>query len=313
MSRGQLHSWVPAPFRPRMLRLGMRTVALFLSLAVSVSACSKEPSADAAAPAGQATSAAAAAQPAASGPAPAGPQTVTGSVLETMNAANYTYVRLKTGNGDLWAASDQFAVKVGDRVVVPLETPMENFHSASLNRDFPIIYFASRIWREGETPAAVPATAMPALASSHGPVSAGPAATPAGDAAAAQGGGMGGMMAGHGTQRPAPPKVEKLEPPAGGLSVADVWARRASLNGKTVTVRGTVVKFNGGILGRNWIHIQDGSGTADDGTHDLTITSDATVKVGDIVTVTGVLAVDKDFTAGYAYPVMLEQGKIVGR
>jgi hypothetical protein len=78
-----------------------------------------------------------------------------------------------------------------------------------------------------------------------------------------------------------------------------------------VTVRGTVVKFNGGILGHNWVHIQDGSGKAEDGTHDLTLTCDAAVKPGDVITATGVLAVDKDFTAGYVYPVILEGAKIV--
>jgi hypothetical protein len=89
-----------------------------------------------------------------------------------------------------------------------------------------------------------------------------------------------------------------------------VWADRKALAGKTVTVRGKVVKVNGGILDRNWIHLQDGTGKAADGTHDLLITSDGTARVGDIVTATGTIAVDKDFTAGYAYKVMLENAKI---
>jgi hypothetical protein len=75
-------------------------------------------------------------------PAPAGQpdlRTVTGPVRETMDAASYTYVRVGTDKGDVWAAGPQFAVKVGDRVVVPLEMPMQNFHSQSLKRDFPVI------------------------------------------------------------------------------------------------------------------------------------------------------------------------------
>src|SRR5512143_1780011 len=79
----------------------------------------------------------------------AGVQTVSGTVVETMNAATYTYVRVKTPNGAIWAASMQFPVAVGDKVVVPLETPMQNFRSQSLNREFPLIYFASQITREG--------------------------------------------------------------------------------------------------------------------------------------------------------------------
>jgi hypothetical protein len=121
---------------------------------------------------------------------------------------------------------------------------------------------------------------------------------------------MGGMMGGMMGAPKAAPVVQKMAPPDGGVSVADVWAKRGALAGKSVIVRGTVVKFNGGILGRNWIHIQDGSGKADAGNHDLTLTSDAVVKVGDVVTMTGVVAVDRDFTAGYAYPVIVEGAKL---
>jgi hypothetical protein len=287
----------------------MKRLALLLVLAIGVSAgCSQKP--DAAAAVEQAPAPAAAAQaaaPAQASPAAAAqagmPKSFTGTVVETMDAAAYTYVRLKTADGDIWAASGKFPVKVGDTLTVPVETPMENFHSPSLNRDFPVIFFASRMLRPGET--AEPA-AMPALAASHG-------SQPA--AGGAMGGAMSGAMAGMmgGQSQRTPPTVEKMPPPEGGSSVADVWARRASLNGKTVTVRGTVVKFNGGILGRNWVHIQDGSGKAADGTHDLTITCDAAVKIGDVITATGIVAVDKDFTAGYLYPVIVEGAKVVVR
>lgn len=79
-----------------------------------------------------------------------------GTVLETIEASTYTYVRVKTAGGELWAAATQFKVKVGDKVVVPLDMPMENFHSATLNRTFPLIYFTSRIFHEGEAGAPTP-------------------------------------------------------------------------------------------------------------------------------------------------------------
>jgi hypothetical protein len=213
---------------------------------------------------------------------------VTGPVLETMNASNYTYVRVKTDTGDVWAASGVFPVAVGDRVTLALEMPMENFHSETLKRDFPLIYFTTRIGREGEIQAAAPA---PAMMSAHG-----------------MGGGAqaGGAPAGSAAAQVAEP----IAPAPGGTTVADVWANRKALAGKTVTVRGKVVRFNGGILGRNWIHIQDGTGTAADGTNDLLVTSDAAAKVGDVITATGTVAVDKDFTAGYAYAVLVEGAKI---
>jgi hypothetical protein len=78
-----------------------------------------------------------------------------------------------------------------------------------------------------------------------------------------------------------------------------------------VTVRGKIVKFNGGILGTNWLHIQDGSGSAKDGSNDLTVTSDGGAAVGDVITATGTIAIDKDFGAGYAYAVILEKATVV--
>jgi len=257
------------------------TLCALLSLGV-MSGCGKQAEPPAAAQAPGGGPAAQGAQASTPVGAPAAGQdapTVTGPVLETMNASNYTYVRVKTDAGDVWAASGEFKVAVGDRVTLALEMPMENFHSETLKRDFPLIYFTTRIGREGE-----PLPAMPAMMSAHG--------------------GMGGGSAAA-AQVTAP-----IQPAPGGTTVAAIWADRKSLAGKTVTVRGKVVKFNGGILGRNWIHIQDGTGAAADGTNDLLVTSDAAAKVGDIITVTGTVAIDKDFTAGYAYAVLIEGAKI---
>ena len=254
-----------------------------------MSACSKpaeQPPAAQAPAGGQGAQAAAPAESPAAGAAAASAQSapmVTGPVLETMNAANYTYVRVKTDAGDVWAASSEFKVAVGDRVTLALEMPMENFHSQTLKRDFPLIYFTTRIGREGEVP-----PASPAMMSAHGQAA--------------------GAAAGAG---PATTQVtEPIQPAPGGTTIATVWANRKSLAGKSVTVRGKVVKFNGGIMGRNWIHIQDGSGAAADGTNDLLVTSDAGAKVGDVITATGTVAIDKDFTAGYAYAVLIEGAKI---
>jgi hypothetical protein len=89
-----------------------------------------------------------------------------------------------------------------------------------------------------------------------------------------------------------------------------VFAKQAALSGKSVTVRGTVMKFNSGIMDRNWLHIQDGSGTADAKTNDLTITTAADVKVGDVVTLTGLVGTKKDFGSGYAYDVIIEKATL---
>jgi hypothetical protein len=61
-------------------------------------------------------------------------------------------------------------------------------------------------------------------------------------------------------------------------------------------------------MGKNWIHLQDGTG--DNGSNDLTVTTDSTVNVGDTVLVSGVLNTDKDFGYGYQYAVIVEDAKI---
>jgi hypothetical protein len=201
-----------------------------------------------------------------------GGQTVEGTVLETMDAANYTYVRVKTASGEIWAATSTFKVAVGDQVIVPLDNPMQNFHSQTLKRDFPLIYFASHIAHPGEQASAT---------SSQPPMG----------ATAAQ-------------------VTETVQPAPGGLTVAKIFADRKTLGGKAVTVRGKVVKYNGGIMNLNWIHIQDGSGLAKDGTNDLTVTSTSVAKVGDVVTVTGTVVLDKDFSSGYKYATLIQNATV---
>jgi hypothetical protein len=94
------------------------------------------------------------------------------------------------------------------------------------------------------------------------------------------------------------------------MTVADVWKNRASLAGKTVTVRGKIVKYNGGILGVNWMHVQDGSGTAGDGSNDLTITSEDDSKLGETIEATGTLAIDRDLGSGYRYAAIIEKARL---
>jgi len=215
---------------------------------------------------------------------PGGPEVVTGTVVEAMDAAAYTYVRVDTGDGEFWAASNRFGVEVGDRVTFPLETPMRGFHSESLDRDFPLVYFVSYVVPEGEAPrTAEPATME--LLPGHPPL----------DAV---------------DTNPEQAAAIAVEPPTDGVSIADVWTKRVDLAGTQVTVRGRVVKYNAGILGRNWFHIQDGSGEMAMGTSDLTVTTEAAVAVGDIVTVTGTVAIDRDFGAGYTYALMLEDATV---
>ena len=218
-----------------------------------------------------------AAPPSAPAAPAAGDQQVSGTVVETMDAAGYTYAKLDRGTGQVWVAGPETKLTVGTVVGAVDGTLMPGFHSDTLNRTFEQIYFINSFPIAGSAPPN-PHAGSAAAANPH----AGSAAAPTGKA----------------------PLIEKVEPAAGGQTIAQVFAGKATLVGKPVVIRGKVVKVNNGILGRNWFHIQDGTGAA--GTNDLTITSAATAALGDIVVVRGTLAANKDFGAGYKYELLVE-------
>ncbi len=96
-------------------------------------------------------------------------------------------------------------------------------------------------------------------------------------------------------------------------TVAAIYQNKAALAGKTIRAQGDVVKVNNQIMGRNFVHIQDGSGKAENGNNKLIVTSKQTAAVGDKVTISGVVAIDRDFGSGYAYPLLVEEANITPR
>ena len=105
-------------------------------------------------------------------------------------------------------------------------------------------------------------------------------------------------------------EVEKAEGET-GFTVAEIFEQAEELNGKKVRVRGQVVKFNANIMGRNWLHLQDGSGDPMQNTHDLVVTTTDQLSSPKVITIEGVVAADKDFGAGYNYAVIIEDSAIV--
>ena len=174
-------------------------------------------------------------------------------------------------------------IGVGDPVVVPEGMPMPNYHSKTLNRDFDLVYFVDSIMVGGATAAAGEAPGAGKMPEGHPPLTVQSAAQNGVDVSG----------------------IKKVE---GGQTVADVFAGKAKLSGQEVKVRGKVVKFSPGIMGKNWIHLQDGTGQA--GTNDLTVTTSGTAKVGDTVVVAGKVSTDKDFGYGYKYEVILEDANV---
>ena len=100
-----------------------------------------------------------------------------------------------------------------------------------------------------------------------------------------------------------------VEPCEGCTTISRLLEDKSSFSGKVVKVKGVVTKYNPGILGKNWVHIQDGSEYK--AGFDLTITTDAETSVGETLTFEGKIVLDKDFGYGYSYEVLMEDGKRV--
>jgi hypothetical protein len=103
--------------------------------------------------------------------------------------------------------------------------------------------------------------------------------------------------------------VSGIERPAGGKTLREIFEGKDGLAGETVTLRGKVVKSLRGILGKNWIHLQDGT-AGPGGVYDLVVTTQETAEVGDLVLVTGTVAVDRDLGYGYKYEVLIEDARV---
>jgi hypothetical protein len=97
------------------------------------------------------------------------------------------------------------------------------------------------------------------------------------------------------------------------MTIADLAKKASSLEGTQVKVAGHVVKENDGILGKNWIHLQDGTGSATDKSNDVLVTTDGTAKVGDVVEATGTVRTKQDYGSGYAYDFLLEHATVTVR
>ena len=157
---------------------------------------------------------------------------------------------------------------------------MPDFESKTLNRNFGVVYFVSGL-DNLSNPVAINATPV---AAEDQPAMKKPVAAVAENTA--------------------------VSPFEEGKNIAELYANKDGYGGKEVTLRGKVVKYNPGIMGKNWLHLRDGSGTAAENTNDILVTTAVEAKLGAVVTVKGVVRTDRDFGAGYAYKVIIEEASI---
>lgn len=247
---------------------------------------------------GQQAYAAAETSPGAEKPAPKS-IALSGNVVETMNGGGYTYVLLKTTEEKVWVAVPLMKVSVGQELTLVPGYEMKNFTSKGLNRKFDRVVFSAgladkqiklspsalKMAHEGvpmntQAPAPKVQTSSPAK-----PVPVKPA--PA---------------------KRVPVSIEMVAKAKGphSYTIAQLYARKMKLEKKPVVVRGRIVKVSPRILKRNWVHIQDGSGTEAKKNNNLVVTSKELPKVGDLVTVSGTLYNNMDFGSGYRYGLLVE-------
>lgn len=195
-------------------------------------------------------------------------------VQEVIQASGYTYLKVKEKDSDFWIAITKREIEAGETFSFADGLEMKNFKSKDLQRTFETIYFVSKISNN-----------EPSLSGSK-------------------------QSAGNPHRiKPTTDKKEiSIEAVEGGISIGELFSNRDSYANKTVLIKGQVTKVNRAIMGKNWVHLQDG--TSGSGSYDLTITTQDQVNIGDIVIFEGTIVLNKDFGSGYAYDVLMEEAML---
>lgn len=199
----------------------------------------------------------------------------TGQVVETIAAAGYTYAKVDVGGQQIWAAGPPTAMKVGDSITFSTAIPMKDFYSKAMERSFPVLYFVDN---------------FSVLSASAGSSSDG------GNYHATK------PVQMEATTASATLVIEKV---SGGYTITEALAQKRELAGKPIKVRGRVIKVTPGIMGRNWLHIVDGSGA-----EKLIVTTNGIASVGNVIVAQGALGLDRDFGYGYFYEVLMEDAQV---
>jgi len=195
-----------------------------------------------------------------------------GQVRESIDVADYTYLRLATPGGEVWAAVSRAAVPKDREVTILDAARMERFTSTTLKRTFDVIYFG----RLSDAEAVLPPN--------HPQIADQPRSTEDSRLAV--------VTVPHATGKDA-------------FDISEIHAQRRDLAGRRVKVSGRVVKVTSGVMGKNYVRLRDGSGSSE-AQRELVITCQFEPKVGDLVTVEGTLRVDVDLGIGVVYPVLVE-------
>ena len=221
---------------------------------------------------------------------------LSGKVQETMDGGGYTYVLLKSGTEKVWVAIPLMKVTVGQQLTLIPGYEMKDFNSKALNRKFSRLIFSAGVDSShvNLSPSAIKMV-HDGFKAKQAPVPAAPAASAASKSA----------------KSPAVP-VKRVAKARGhnAYTIAQLYAKKVKLEKKPIAVRGRVVKVTTRIMKRNWVHIQDGSGSEAGKTNDLIITTQDQPKEGAVVTARGILYNNIDFGSGYRYSLIVQGARV---
>jgi hypothetical protein len=196
-------------------------------------------------------------------------------LVEALQTNNYTYLLVKEKGQEMWLAVPKMEAEIGSTYYYKGGMEMSDFQSKELDRVFESIWFLGGVFTTPDLGVKqdVPATTHSAMVKKDAKMEI---------------------------------TVETVE---GGISIGDLFANMEKYDGKVIKVSGQVTKFNAEIMGKNWIHIQDG--TDHNGLFDLTITTTLEFEIGATVNLEGKIALNKDFGYGYKYDIILEEAVLV--
>ena len=190
------------------------------------------------------------------------------SVIEKIDAGGYIYLKVLEKENEYWMAIPGRNIELGATYYYDGGMEMRNFESKNLKRTFDAVIFAEGVRDKNK----------------------------GGETTVKRNVDKGGT------------NVVDVDKAPNGIRIATLFENPKEYRNKQVIIKGQVVKVNNGIMGVNFVHLQDG--TKGNGAYDVTLTSNDNFKVGDVVTIKGTVVLNKDFGAGYVYDVLVEKAVI---
>jgi 5-keto 4-deoxyuronate isomerase len=194
-------------------------------------------------------------------------------VNEVLNTSRYSYLNVTEDENDFWIAIPKKEVEKGGTYYYRGGLKKTNFKSIEHDRVFETLYLVSDISTDP---------------------------------------GMSGYAGGNphaNIKVAATEDNQKVSPPPGGITIAELFKNKTKYEGQTVRVKGRCIKLNNMIMNRNWVHLQDGSSSKNE--QDLTVTTTDNVMLGDVVAFEGKISLNKDFGAGYKYEIIMEEAHLL--